>query len=70
MTKKTTRTRAEAKRLMWEFYKENKSALPQSVSSHREQIINLIEEGLSAIHAFREACNLVMLDTHCGRQSG
>jgi hypothetical protein len=55
---------------MWEFYKENKSALPQSVSSHREQIINLIEEGLSAIHAFREACNLVMLDTHCGRQSG
>jgi hypothetical protein len=39
MTKKTTRTRAEAKKLMWEYYRNNKDLLPKKIREFREEII-------------------------------
>ena len=39
MTKKTTRTRAEAKRLMWEYYRENRESLPKWIHDFREEIL-------------------------------
>jgi hypothetical protein len=42
MTKTTTRTRAEAKRLMWEYYRENKQSLPSWIQQFREEILRNI----------------------------
>jgi hypothetical protein len=52
MTKKTTRTRAEAKRLMWEYYQENKSLLPNHIKALREDIISNLMDGFSPSHVF------------------
>jgi hypothetical protein len=44
MAKKNgTRTRTEAKKLMWEYYRDNKASLPKWIGEYREEIIdNLI----------------------------
>jgi hypothetical protein len=52
MTKKTTRTRAEAKKLMWEYYKDNKESLPSSIRDSREEIIEYLLSGFSVFDAF------------------
>lgn len=46
MTKKTTRTRAEAKRLMWEYYRDNKANLPNWITIYREEIISKLMSGV------------------------
>ena len=45
MTKKTTRTRAEAKKLMWEYYSENKASLPTWIRECREEILMKLVNG-------------------------
>ena len=45
MSKKKTRTRAEAKKLMWEYYRDNKDGLPTWIREFREEIIVAILEG-------------------------
>lgn len=50
-TKKTTRTRAEAKKLMWEYYSENKASLPKWIREYREDILTSIMDGESASSA-------------------
>ncbi len=45
MTKKTTRTRAEAKKLMWEYYRDNKESLPKWIREFREEIISELQIG-------------------------
>jgi hypothetical protein len=52
MTKKTTKTRAEAKKLMWEYYRENKALLPNHIKGLREDIISNLMAGFSPSHAF------------------
>ena len=54
MTKKATRTRAEAKRLMWEYYRDNKAHLPRSIRIQRELILELIIDGAPVTVAFEE----------------
>ena len=52
MTKKTTRTRAEAKKLMWEYYRDNKELLPVQIKEYREEIIIHISKGNSPAASF------------------
>jgi hypothetical protein len=47
----------EAKRLMSDYYRNNKSNLPAFVSSHRDTIIDLLKSGLSAKQAFEQIIN-------------
>ena len=51
-TKKTTRTRAEAKKLMWEYYSENKASRPTWIRECREEIISNISSGNTAEFVF------------------
>jgi hypothetical protein len=53
--KKTTRTRAEAKKLMWEYYSENRSSLPTWISEFREEIITSLMNGDCQNSAFGNA---------------
>ena len=63
MTKKTTtRTRAEAKKLMWEYYSENKASLPTWIEECREEVIEDLINGLSAKTVFSEIIESVELD--------
>ena len=62
MTKKTTRTRAEAKKLMWEYYSTNKATLPRWVRQFREDVILKLTIGLSAKSVFDELCELNVSD--------
>jgi hypothetical protein len=59
MTKKMTRTRAEAKKLMWEYYQENKTLLPKNISVHRESLIADIGLGMTVESAFDRAVQTV-----------
>ena len=52
--KKTTRTRAEAKKLMWEYYKENKETLPKWIRGCREEIILSISNGNQVEKVFNQ----------------
>ena len=53
MTKKTTtRTRAEAKKLMWEYYSENKASLPKWIGEFREEILTDLMIGFSIAAVF------------------
>jgi hypothetical protein len=61
MTKKTTRTRAEAKRLMWTYYRDNKEYLPKWIRECRENILTDIQEGLSPEVVFGR----ILEDVHC-----
>ena len=46
-TKLKKRTRAEAKKLMWEYYRENKEILPNWIREHREEIILSLSRGVA-----------------------
>lgn len=52
MTTMKKRTRAEAKRLMWEYYRDNKALLPGWIRERREEIIELLRNGLEPRQAF------------------
>ena len=54
--KKTTRTRAEAKNLMWEYYRDNKESLPKWIKECREEIIEELKSGASARDSFCAVC--------------
>lgn len=43
---------AEALQLMSDYYQANRAALPAEVRIHREQIVELIMEGISPVEAF------------------
>ena len=48
MTKtKNVRTRGEAKKLMWEYYRDNKASLPKWIGECREEIIGRLMSGNS-----------------------
>jgi hypothetical protein len=63
MTKKTTRTRAEAKRLMWEYYRENREILPSWIREYREKIISLLALGQGPDIVFAEVLDFANSDT-------
>ena len=52
---KNVRTRAEAKKLMWEYYRDNKASLPKWIGEFREEVISGLVHGKSARLAFNEA---------------
>ena len=54
MTKKMTKTRAEAKRLMWEYYSDNKEWLPKWIREFREEIIENLMNGNEPDETFRK----------------
>jgi len=63
MTKKTTtRTRAEAKKLMWEYYSENKASLPTWIEECREEIIADLSAGDKAAEVFQRVIESVDCD--------
>jgi len=63
MTKNTTtRTRSEAKKLMWEYYSENQASLPMWIRECREEVIEDLINGLSAKTVFSEIIESVELD--------
>ena len=47
-----TRTREESKKLMWEYYLENKSTLPKWIKECREEILDKIQIGLDVGSVF------------------
>ena len=63
--KKTTRTRAEAKKLMWEYYSENRSSLPTWISEFREEIIGDLMSGNKIDIVFGEYTLEVSLAANC-----
>jgi hypothetical protein len=52
MTEKATRTRAEAKKLMWEYYRDNKECLPKWIREYREKILSDLCDGHSVDQSF------------------
>jgi len=55
MTKtKDVRTRAEAKKLMWEYYRDNKASLPKWIVECREEILGLLINGTCVADSFAE----------------
>ena len=46
-------TRAEAKKLMWEYYRDNKSSLPKWIGECREEIPDALTGGKCVINTFR-----------------
>jgi uncharacterized secreted protein with C-terminal beta-propeller domain len=59
MTKKTTRTRTEAKKLMWEYYSENRSSLPTWIRECREEVIEELVSGKDVRVIFYEILKTV-----------
>jgi hypothetical protein len=53
-TKKEKRTRAETKRLMWEYYSENKEWLPKWIREYREEILASLSNGGDVDTVFSE----------------
>ena len=60
-TKKTTRTRAEAKKLMWEYYSENKSSLPSWIRECREEILEELMNGTDVGQTFESMVDIETL---------
>jgi hypothetical protein len=50
---KTVVTRAEAKKLMWEYYRDNKSSLPKWIGECREEILEELMDGKCVVNTFR-----------------
>jgi len=46
--------RPEAKKLLFEYYKENKASLPPSIKGKQEEIVALLMEGYSAEESFKK----------------
>ena len=61
--KKTTRTRAEAKKLMWEYYRDNKETLPKWIRECREEVLEQLIQGQSTSDVFRSIVRSVEQDT-------
>ena len=51
--------RAEAKKLMWEYYSENKASLPKWIRECREEILAKIVNGQSPVDVFESVVNNV-----------
>ena len=68
-TKKTTRTRAEAKKLMWEYYSENKASLPTWIREFREEILESLGRGEDVDHVFWSIVRSVEQDTSSAEAS-
>ena len=54
--------RAEAKKLMWEYYRDNKETLPKWIREYREEIISRIQDGSDAGDLFAEIIESVESD--------
>ena len=52
-TKMKERTRAEAKNLMWEYYRDNKELLPSWIKECREEIIENLQHGMTPRDSFK-----------------
>ena len=52
-TKMKKRTRAEAKKLMWEYYRDNKEFLPKWIREYREDIILGVQNGSAVEKVFQ-----------------
>lgn len=50
-------TNEKAKVMMWQYYKENKKLIPESVVKQREKLIELIMSGCSVEDAFSKLIN-------------
>ena len=53
-TKTTTRTRAAAKKLMWEYYRDNKASLPEWIGEFRDEVIVALTSGVAVDLVFSE----------------
>lgn len=62
--KKGTRTRAEAKKLMWEYYRDNKASLPKWIGEYREEIIVGIQSRSQVDLTFEAVLESVESDTN------
>ena len=56
--KKGMRTRAEAKKLMWEYYRDNKASLPKWIGECREEIISELIDGKNVVKTFQTVVNV------------
>ena len=63
MTNTTKRTRAEAKKLMWEYYRDNRAWLPEWIREFREDVIVSLMSGMETREVFREIITIEMSDT-------
>ena len=63
MTNTTKRTRAEAKKLMWEYYRDNRTWLPEWIREFREDVITGLMAGLSVETVFAGILESVDSDT-------
>ena len=52
--KKDVRTRAEAKKLMWEYYRDNKASLPKWIAEFREEVLDGIMSGGNVSGTFKK----------------
>ena len=57
------RTRNEAKKLMWEYYRDNKASLPGWIREFREEVIAGLMTGMQAAHIFETIIINVESDT-------
>ena len=48
-----TRSRAEAKKLMWEYYRDNKASLPKWIVEFREEILTSLINGSEVADVFQ-----------------
>ena len=70
MTKKNgTRTRAEAKKLMWEYYRDNKASLPKWIGEYREEILENLVDGRDVTIVFSQLDDCVLLNTQISQAS-
>ena len=64
MTKTTeTRTRAEAKKMMWEYYRDNKASLPKWIVECREEVLEKLMSGVGVSKTFESIVGSVELGT-------
>ena len=54
MIKKTSRTRAQAKKLMWDYYRENREWLPKWIQEFREEVLEDLIKGHEPDNTFRK----------------
>ena len=58
MTKREMKLRTEAKQIMWEYYKNNKSRLPSSIRLFREEILAGLLKGREVEVVFTEVSEM------------
>lgn len=59
MKKKGKISREEAKRMMWEYYREHRTDLPATIKTLREEILENIRQGRTAEESFSQSCEHV-----------